>query len=48
MCEQHLAERVVQLVRTGVEQVFAFEPDLGARVRIAETARVVTGVGRPA
>ena len=38
--EQHLAERVVELVCAGVEQVLPFEPDLRTRTRVAETARV--------
>ena len=38
--EQHLAEGVVELVRAGVEQVLALEPDLRSRAGIAEPASV--------
>ena len=38
--EEHLAESVVQLVCTGVEQVLPLQPDLRAGMRVAEPARV--------
>ena len=41
--EQHLAERVVDLVRAGVAQVFALEPD-----RVADLARQVLARSRAA
>ena len=46
--EQHLAERVVELVRAGVEQVFALEPNLRAAERRESRRAGVSGVGRPA
>ena len=38
--EEHLAERVVELVRAGVQQVLAFEVDLRPGVPAAEAARM--------
>ena len=38
--EKHLAERVVDLVGAGVEQVLALHPDLRATARLAETRRM--------
>ena len=44
--EHRLAERVVQLVRAGVEQVLALQVDAACPARTARAS--VSGVGRPA
>ena len=45
--EQRLAERVVDLVRAGVREVLALEPDLRAPALRRAAARGVSAVGRP-
>jgi len=44
--EQRLADRVVDLVRTGMRQILALEPQLRAPVRDKRPANV-SAVGRP-
>jgi hypothetical protein len=46
--EQRLADRVVDLVRAGVQQVLALEIHLRAAEPLRQRAREVRRVGRPA
>src|SRR5690606_11856053 len=41
--EENLAKAIVDLVRTGVVQLFALEPDLGAAEVLAEALSVIKG-----